>query len=161
MSFRLFQIQRKQSQRNATISVSMTTIASADLYTDDTSNGTSDKVAKVIAEARTKKPLAPETPQHAWRRRLIISSLWAIVLLVGLPTWYHTTAVHRANLPLQSMMEWSEGKVSGILAAPTYDETDKWLCRYVHPSFPYMLPSTLDQWMTRMSKSLRKSRKQH
>jgi len=93
----------------------MTTIASADLSKDKASNGSIIDPTNVVVQAQAKKALTPETPQHAWRRRLIIISLWAIVLLVGLPTWYHTTAVYRAKLPLQSMRDWSEGKVGKLL----------------------------------------------
>jgi phosphatidylinositol glycan class S len=85
----------------------MTTIATAAVTSDDDQTSLSKTVAEA---ARTKTP-PQETPQHVRRRRLIILSLWAIVLAIGLPVWYHTTAVYRAVLPLQSMTDWAEGKV--------------------------------------------------
>jgi len=85
----------------------MTTLATAAIPTDDDST----KLSKTVLEASRVKTPPQETPQHVQRRRLIILSLWAIVLAIGLPIWYHTTAVYRAVLPLQLMTDWAEGRV--------------------------------------------------
>lgn len=69
-------------------------------------------IAKAVSEAKVKKTAPPETSQQIWRRRLIIVSFWAIVLCLGLPIWQRTTAVYRAGLPIQSMTDWADGKVS-------------------------------------------------
>jgi hypothetical protein len=44
-------------------------------------------------------------------RSLVILSFWAIVLFLGLPVWWRTTAIYRARLPLNQMMDWADGKV--------------------------------------------------
>jgi phosphatidylinositol glycan class S len=53
----------------------------------------------------------PETTESLWLRRLSILSFWAVVIFLGLPTWLKTTAIYRADLPLQEMTDWAEGKV--------------------------------------------------
>lgn len=40
----------------------------------------------------------------------MILSFWLIVALLGLPIWWYTTTIYRANLPLDDMMEWADGK---------------------------------------------------
>jgi phosphatidylinositol glycan class S len=44
-------------------------------------------------------------------RRLIITSFYIIILL-GLPLWWKTTEVYRAQLPLTEIEEWSNWEVS-------------------------------------------------
>jgi hypothetical protein len=44
-------------------------------------------------------------------------SFWLVVLLLGVPFWWKTTAIYRADLPLDSMLKWADGKVR-ILDAP-------------------------------------------
>lgn len=63
--------------------------------------------------SETHKP-PPEKPSETNRRSYIILSYWLIVLFLGLPIWWKTTAIYRASLPLDGMIQWSEGKVSGI-----------------------------------------------
>ena len=53
----------------------------------------------------------PEKPAEIRRRSLIILSFWLIVLFLGLPIWWKTTSIYRANLPLKEMMDWADGKV--------------------------------------------------
>lgn len=53
----------------------------------------------------------PESAQSLWLRRSVILSFWAVVLLLGLPVWWKTTAIYRSELPIQSMTDWAEGKV--------------------------------------------------
>lgn len=75
-------------------------VADTSAMTAMTSNGTS-----------TKKQPPPEKPSEVLRRSHIILSFWLIVLCLGLPIWWKTTAIYRADLPLQEMLDWSDGKV--------------------------------------------------
>lgn len=59
-----------------------------------------------------KKEPPPETPEAIRLRAYVIASFWAIIILVGLPIWWWTTTIYRANLPLYRMMEWADGRVS-------------------------------------------------
>ncbi|KAH7166344.1 phosphatidylinositol-glycan biosynthesis class S protein [Dactylonectria macrodidyma] len=52
----------------------------------------------------------PEKPSHVTRRSHIVLSFWLVVVLLGLPIWWKTTSIYRANLPLEGMFEWAEGK---------------------------------------------------
>lgn len=61
-----------------------------------------------------KKQPPPETPESIRTRNFVILSFWAFVLLLGLPIWWRTTAVYRANLPLDEMMDWAEGRVRAL-----------------------------------------------
>lgn len=61
-------------------------------------------------EARKKAP--PEKPYAIRLRTKIILSFWAVILLLGLPTWLKTTEIYRASLPLDRMLALSEGAVS-------------------------------------------------
>ncbi|KAK4124283.1 hypothetical protein N657DRAFT_663396 [Parathielavia appendiculata] len=57
-----------------------------------------------------KKQPPPEKPSDIRRRSHIILSFWLIVLCLGLPIWWKTTTIYRADLPLQEMLDWSDGK---------------------------------------------------
>ena len=59
----------------------------------------------------SKKQPPPESIQEVRTRGLIIISFWAIVIFLGLPTWWWTTSIPRARLPLQNMLAWADGKV--------------------------------------------------
>jgi phosphatidylinositol glycan class S len=61
---------------------------------------------------RTKTPPPPETSASLWLRRYVILSFWAVVVILGLPTWWKTTAIYRADLPLSYMTDWADGKVA-------------------------------------------------
>ncbi|KAF2132013.1 beta-lactamase/transpeptidase-like protein [Dothidotthia symphoricarpi CBS 119687] len=63
------------------------------------------------AARRDKQQPPPETKESIWLRRAAILSFWAVVVLLGLPVWLKTTAIYRAELPLQHMTDWAEGKV--------------------------------------------------
>ncbi|WAO93564.1 Hypothetical protein NCS54_01111500 [Fusarium falciforme] len=52
----------------------------------------------------------PEKPSDITRRTRVVVSFWLIVLCLGLPIWWKTTTIYRANLPLDGMLEWAEGK---------------------------------------------------
>lgn len=56
------------------------------------------------------KPPPPEKPSDIRRRSYIILSFWLLVLLLGLPIWWKTTTIYRADLPLDSMLQWADGK---------------------------------------------------
>jgi phosphatidylinositol glycan class S len=58
-----------------------------------------------------KKEAPPETASAARLRYLVIFSFWAIIILLGLPIWWKTTAIYRASLPLDQMMDWADGRV--------------------------------------------------
>ena len=59
----------------------------------------------------TRQP-PPETQQSVWMRRAVVASFWAVVALLGVPMWWKTTAIYRAELPLQDMTAWANAKVS-------------------------------------------------
>ncbi|KAI0506640.1 phosphatidylinositol-glycan biosynthesis class S protein [Xylaria bambusicola] len=61
-------------------------------------------------ETAKRKPPPPEQPSHIFRRSLIIASFWLVVLCLGVPIWWKTTTIYRANLPLDQMMSWADGK---------------------------------------------------
>ncbi|KAL8824048.1 MAG: hypothetical protein Q9191_005337 [Dirinaria sp. TL-2023a] len=89
--------------------------ASAEL-TDDTSKvndilGANDSTSgeSPIGASSSKRP-PPESSENIRVRSQVIFSFWAIVLLFGLPTWWWTTSIYRARLPLQEMHEWADGK---------------------------------------------------
>jgi phosphatidylinositol glycan class S len=70
--------------------------------------------------ALKKREAPPERPESVALRRLVIFSFWAIVLFLGLPIWWRTTAIYRAKLPLSQMMDWAEGRVRWQLCFITY-----------------------------------------
>jgi len=71
--------------------------------------------AAIGAIAKRKEP-PPEKPESIRIRSFVILSFWAIVLFLGLPIWWRTTAIYRARLPLDAMMEWADGRVSTPLS---------------------------------------------
>lgn len=69
--------------------------------------------ASPAAEPGYKMP-PPEKPADERQRSYIVLSFWLIVVLLGLPIWWTTTTIYRANLPVDGMLEWAEGKVSRL-----------------------------------------------
>ncbi|KAJ2896466.1 GPI transamidase component PIG-S [Zalerion maritima] len=63
-----------------------------------------------VSAAPSRKEPPPEEPHDVRRRSYVILSFWLIVLLLGLPIWWHTTAIYRASLPLDEMGEWADWK---------------------------------------------------
>lgn len=63
------------------------------------------------AATTTRKQPPVEKPSDIRRRTWVILSFWFIVVCLGLPIWWETTTIYRANLPLTEMLEWSDGKV--------------------------------------------------
>ncbi|KAH5065432.1 hypothetical protein HBI55_138040 [Parastagonospora nodorum] len=64
-----------------------------------------------LQAVRSQKLPPPEPSESIWLRRLAILSFWSVVVFLGLPIWLKTTAVYRAELPLQDMTDWAEGRV--------------------------------------------------
>ncbi|PKK52985.1 hypothetical protein CI102_2720 [Trichoderma harzianum] len=52
----------------------------------------------------------PEKPPAVRQRSYVVLSFWLVVLLLGLPIWWKTTAIYRAELPLDRMLKWADGK---------------------------------------------------
>ncbi|KAK5637198.1 hypothetical protein RRF57_012910 [Xylaria bambusicola] len=82
-------------------------------------------------ETSKRKPPPPEQPSHMFRRSLIIASFWLVVLCLGVPIWWKTTTIYRANLPLDQMMSWADGKscspvlpIRIALASPDLNEQE-------------------------------------
>ncbi|KAK4180935.1 phosphatidylinositol-glycan biosynthesis class S protein [Triangularia setosa] len=65
---------------------------------------------KEEAPTSVRKLPPPEKPSDVRRRSHVILSFWLIVLLLGLPIWWKTTTIYRADLPLEEMLEWADGK---------------------------------------------------
>ena len=62
-------------------------------------------------EVKIRKEPPPEAASKVQTRRYVILSFWLLALVLGLPTWWKTTTVYRAGLPLQRMSEWASGNV--------------------------------------------------
>ncbi|KAG0643616.1 phosphatidylinositol-glycan biosynthesis class S protein [Tuber brumale] len=60
--------------------------------------------------SRKKRPPPPDTPENTCTRSLVILSFWVVVITVGLPLWWITTAIYRAPLPLKEMQSWADGR---------------------------------------------------
>jgi phosphatidylinositol glycan class S len=65
----------------------------------------------VDAVPKKKPEPPPESSETIRIRSLVIASFWAIVIFLGLPIWWKTTAIYRADLPLDQMMDWADGRV--------------------------------------------------
>ncbi|GFP59902.1 GPI transamidase component PIG-S homolog [Trichoderma asperellum] len=52
----------------------------------------------------------PEKRSAIKQRSYVVLSFWLVVLLLGVPFWWKTTAIYRADLPLDSMLKWADGK---------------------------------------------------
>ncbi|TDZ19090.1 GPI transamidase component PIG-S-like protein [Colletotrichum sidae] len=72
---------------------------------------TADRVPSMSSQNPQSRKAPPlEKPADVRRRSFVILSFWAIVLLLGLPIWWMTTTIYRANLPLSGMLQWADGK---------------------------------------------------
>ncbi|KAI2626803.1 phosphatidylinositol-glycan biosynthesis class S protein [Xylaria nigripes] len=75
-------------------------------------DGTATTVTESMTVSTTnRRPPPPEKSSHIFRRSLIIASFWLVVLCLGVPIWWQTTSIYRANLPLDQMMSWADGTV--------------------------------------------------
>lgn len=89
----------------------------------------SDSTAKLAVASKKQPP--PESLESIRIRCLVVASFWAIVIFLGLPTWWWTTSIHRARLPLREMLEWADGKACKpafplqiFIDAPSLQETE-------------------------------------
>ncbi|KAL7620128.1 GPI transamidase component [Parahypoxylon ruwenzoriense] len=73
-------------------------------------NETHETSASTSPPLLERKQPPPEKPEDIRRRSFIIASFWCIVLFLGLPIWWKTTTIYRADLPLNDMMDWADGK---------------------------------------------------
>ena len=90
----------------------------------------SNVVGAVVAP---KKP-PPETAESIRTRRLVVLSFWLVVLCLGVPVWWRTTAIYRAELPLHAMADWADGKARPPPLRPAFlDAEIAQICRPVFP----------------------------
>ncbi|GAW11356.1 hypothetical protein ANO14919_007000 [Xylariales sp. No.14919] len=77
-----------------------------------TATGTTIEPNGPDSSSTTAKMKSPPSEQqsHILRRSLIVASFWLLVLCLGIPIWWKTTAIYRASLPLEQMMNWADGK---------------------------------------------------
>jgi phosphatidylinositol glycan class S len=75
------------------------------------SSKTNEDAPEGAVEAIKKKEAPPETAFSTRQRYYVLASFWAIIVLFGLPIWWKTTAIYRASLPLDQMMDWADGRV--------------------------------------------------
>lgn len=79
---------------------------------DDVRSNVADRSnSSALESVSVKKHPPPESGESIRVRSLVIASFWAVVIFLGLPTWWWTTSIYRARLPLQEMLEWADGKV--------------------------------------------------
>ncbi|ORY10683.1 GPI transamidase component PIG-S [Clohesyomyces aquaticus] len=71
----------------------------------------SETAANAAEGAPARRQPPPESNESMWTRRAVIFSFWAVVVFLGLPVWWKTTAIYRADLPLQAMTDWADGKI--------------------------------------------------
>lgn len=72
-------------------------------------------LASVVGQALSQKQPPPESSSHITRRRWLLLWFWAVAVFLGLPFWVHTTSVHRASLPIDTMNAWAAGQVLSYL----------------------------------------------
>ena len=79
---------------------------------EDIASGTEDaSIAPPRNVTSLRKQPPPESATSIRIRGLVILSFWAVAIFFGLPTWYWTTSIYRARLPLEEMLDWADGKV--------------------------------------------------
>jgi hypothetical protein len=78
-----------------------------------------DTPENAVSAAPKKREPPPESAESFRVRSLVIFSFWAIVLFLGFPVWWRTTAIYRAKLPLNQMMDWADGKVRNAYSFTT------------------------------------------
>ncbi|KAL4804859.1 phosphatidylinositol-glycan biosynthesis class S protein-domain-containing protein [Aspergillus unguis] len=52
----------------------------------------------------------PEKPSAIQTRFKVVAAFWVVILFLGLPIWWKTTSIYRAELPTQEMLDWAGGK---------------------------------------------------
>jgi phosphatidylinositol glycan class S len=70
-----------------------------------------DPPANAVNAVPAKKQPPPEKPEEIRMRSFVLLSFWAIIVFLGLPIWWKTTTIYRAELPLSQMMDWADGRV--------------------------------------------------
>lgn len=70
-----------------------------------------DALANAVDATPVSREPPLEKPEQIRMRNLVLLSFWAIIIFLGLPIWWKTTAIYRASLPLDQMMDWAEGRV--------------------------------------------------
>ena len=68
-------------------------------------------MAASAVSTNVKHSLPPEKDEAIRMRSKVICAFWAVIILLGLPTWWKTTSIYRARLPIQDMVDWADGKV--------------------------------------------------
>ncbi|KAI3319285.1 phosphatidylinositol-glycan biosynthesis class S protein [Xylariaceae sp. AK1471] len=102
---------RRDGSATTEIEATTTTTATASATQDTNTDIATTIIETNSSDSTTKtKPPPPEKTAHIFRRSLIIASFWFIVLCLGVPIWWNTTTIYRANLPLGQMMNWADGK---------------------------------------------------
>jgi hypothetical protein len=87
-----------------------------------------DVPANAVSATPKKKEPPPESPESIRQRSYVVLSFWAIILIIGLPIWWKTTAIYRARLPLDQMMDWADGRVHLLSSA--------WSSKLTAPGLP-------------------------
>ncbi len=80
-------------------------------FHDENTKQNEDAPVNAVSAAPKKKEPPPESLESIRQRGYVILSFWAIILIIGLPIWWKTTAIYRARLPLDQMMDWADGRV--------------------------------------------------
>lgn len=75
---------------------------------------------KAVSAVPKKKEPPPERPEEIRMRSFVLFSFWAIIIFLGLPIWWRTTAIYRASLPLDQMIDWAEGRVHYTQETPPW-----------------------------------------
>ena len=106
------------------------------------SAGGSDQFTDSNSATAPKRP-PPEKSESLNLRVLVIASFWAVVILLGVPVWLWTTSIHRANLPLEDMLAWAQGKVR----TQSPSNVSSWLTAYqaCKPSLPLHIAINVPQ----------------
>ncbi|KAL4885979.1 phosphatidylinositol-glycan biosynthesis class S protein-domain-containing protein [Aspergillus karnatakaensis] len=74
--------------------------------TEDAGSSQTEMTPK--ASASTLPP--PEKSSAIQTRSKVVAAFWAVILFLGLPIWWKTTSIYRAELPVQEMQDWAGGK---------------------------------------------------
>jgi phosphatidylinositol glycan class S len=92
-----------------------------------------DVPANAVSATPKKKEPPPESPESIRQRIYVVLSFWAIILIIGLPIWWKTTAIYRARLPLDQMMDWADGRVHLLSSAWSFKLTAPGLPTSISP----------------------------
>lgn len=98
-------------QRVLTLSPQPASVMAAHDPDHASSEKADDAPQTAVDAASVITPPPPESSASITTRRLVIMSFWAVAILLGLPLWFKTTTIYRADLPLQQMLDWADGKV--------------------------------------------------